>query len=143
MATIINKRTPEIIASRRPAGINFVTVIETGFYFPIQTAFWLGLEKGKYMHFINDGAYWAFYVNNDTDGFDVVPDKGYKVNNRTVAGLFLKSTKKKLKNRFYIIPTNSEHNGSKVYEIYTAEPVHVIIEKQKRIMAQRSYVLSL
>lgn len=143
MASIINKRTPEIMASRRPLGINFVTITEKGFYFPKQTAFSVGITDYKYVHFINDGDYWAFIVNDDADGFAVTSNNGYMVCNRTLPKMFIRSIKKKLRDRFYIVPTNSEQNGCRVWEIYTKDTVEVVVEKQKRIAEQKSYVLSL
>lgn len=143
MATIINKRTPEIIASRRALGINFISIRDKEIYFPKQTAALIGLTGSDYVHFINDGSYWAFYINKDVDGFQVSNDKGYKICNRTLVRIFTRSTKKKLGDRFYIVPTNALHNGHKIWEIYTADTIDVVVEKQKRIAEQKKYVLSL
>lgn len=143
MASIINKRTPEIMASRRPKGINFVTVTDKGLYFPKQTAFLVGLKEGQHVHFINDGDYWAFFINADTDGFAVTNNNGYMVCNRTLPKMFVRSIKKKMRDRFYVVPTNSEKDGCRIWEIYTKDTVEVVIEKQKRIAEQKNYVLSL
>lgn len=131
------------MASRRALGISFVTITEAGMYFPKQTAFIAGIKEGRYVHFINDGDYWAFFVNDDLDGFPVTNTKGYLICNRTLSRLFLRSVKKKLRDRFYVVPTNAEHHGNKVWEIYTKDSVDMVVEKQKRVLAQRKYVLAL
>ena len=141
MAQIINKRSPEIIASRRALGINFLTVREKEIYFPKQVVHFLGIEKGKYIHFINDKDYWGFFVNTDPDGFEITFDKGFKICNRTLAAMFAKSIGKK--GRFYILDTNTRQAGHKVYEVYTQETVEVVIDRQKRIAEQKRHVLAI
>lgn len=143
MAKIINKRTPEIMANRRPTGLDYVSIKERHLYFPKQVAFKAGMNIYKYLHLINDGDYWAFFINDDKDGFQLKQDKpgSYKINDRALVRMFLKSTGKKLNDRLFITQSTSEHNGCKLWEIYTKETVDFIINKQKDIKMQRKKVL--
>ena len=142
MARIINKNTPEITASRRALGVTLVTIVPKHFYFPKQTAFLAGIDSNKFIHFINDGKYWAFIVNDDPDGFPVNANKGYLVQNRSLVGMFYRSTGRKGKCRFYIHKTKALHNGCPVYEI-SQETVEEAVAKQKALQARKNYVLNL
>lgn len=144
MAQIINKRTAEIIANRRPTGLMFVSVNEKGFYFPKSVSHAVGAHSGLYVHFINDVDYWAFYINDDKDGFKLVQDKGaYRVDDRALIKMFFRGIKKDCKkSRFFVVESKSAQAGVKIYEIYTKETVDVVVDKEKRLREIRRSVLN-
>lgn len=140
MAQIINKKNPLIITSTRTRGYCSVTIKEKGIYITKQVALLCGLKVDQFVHFINDSNYWAFYVNEDPDGFAVSRDHangGFVLYNRQLSKMFRTSTRAAINDRFLIISSNARHNGSTLYEIITSASVDVVINRRKRMMEQR------
>lgn len=89
---IINRRNPEILASYKGKGLLYLTLRTKDVYFPKQVCHALKLNKGDLIHFWNEGDQWCFYKNNnDKDGFPLTYDKGYKISNRALARMMIKS----------------------------------------------------
>ena len=125
---IVNKTHPEIIASRRAKGIIYLTIRPKEIYFPKQVCSWLGIEKGKYIHFINDGSSWSFFINDDPDGFEVTFDKGFKIASSALAGMFKRSTKRTWGDRMLVTKTKSIVKDSNIYEIITNKTYDQILK---------------
>lgn len=121
MAQIINRTNPEILANRRFIGLEFISISEKGMYFPKNTSFTVGISTDQYIHFINDGEFWSFYVNQNKDGFPFSKDKAgaYKIADRALARMFIRSTKRQPSDRMLIKATKAKHGASTIYEIYT------------------------
>lgn len=150
MAKVINTKSPEIIAGVRAKGFCFVSLKAKGLHITKQVALMCGLSKDKYVHFLNDSNYWAFYVNDDPDGFRVCTDHsngGFILYSRELSRMFIRSTGAKYCNRFFISEVPAQHNGNQLFEILTTATVEVIIDKRKRMDQQRKkekqYVLNL
>ena len=127
---IVNKTHPEIIASRRAKGVTYLTMVEKCIYFPKQVCYFLGITKEKFIHFINDGASWSLVVNDDSDGFPLTYDKGFKISSRALAGMMQRSTGKPYGSRFYIRKTTGKLQNAIVYELLTDS--EVVIPKNKK-----------
>jgi hypothetical protein len=150
MAQIINKKSEIIIASVRAKGFAFISVKEKGLHFTKQTALLCGMKAGKFVHFINDSNYWAFYVNEDPDGFTISADHtngGYVLYSRQLARLFRSTVGGNNNNRYFVDKTKALHNDHTVYEILTSATMETIIDKRKRMDDQKKlekkYVLNL
>ena len=145
MAQIINRKTPQIIANNRHSGLDFITITDKGFYFPKAVCFSLGISLGKYVHFVNDGDYWAFYINKDNDGFPFNMEKKgvYRLNDRALSRMFLQSTKRKATDRLLIKITKSRNDGQPIYEIHTKETIDEIITKEIEAKKKKEYTLKL
>jgi len=151
MAQIINKKSKEIIHSIRAQGYSFVSLKQKGLFFSKPASMLCGFSEGKFIHFVNDSNYWAFYVNDDSDGFTLTPDddgeSGFIVYGTQLSRLFKQSVGAKLGERFFINETKSLQNDSKVFEIQTISTVEVILDKVTRMNEQRKlekqYVLNI
>ena len=150
MAKIINTKSPEIIAGVRAKGFCFISVKEKGLHITKQVALMCGLKADKFVHFLNDSNYWAFYVNDDPDGFRVCADHangGFVLYSRELSRMFKRSTGARVNNRFFINKVPAKHNDNQLFEILTSATIEVIIDKRKRMDAQKKkekqYVLNL
>jgi hypothetical protein len=150
MAQIINKKSDIIIASVRAKGFAFISIKEKGLHFTKQTALLCSLKQNKHVHFINDGNYWAFYVNDDPDGFRISPDHangGFVLYSRELARMFRATVGGNNNNRYFVNRTKALHDDHSVFEILTTATMETIIDKRKRMDDQKKlekqYVLNL
>lgn len=142
MAKLLNRATPEVIASRNSEGHPFVTVSERGFTFSIQLVIAAGITTESFIHFINDEDYWAFVVNDQPDGFQIMKDNNtIRLASRYLAKAFIKSTGRLNGERFFATKSKAEHNGCPLFEIYTRESVVEVIDREKKIKQQRKDIL--
>jgi len=138
MARVINRTTPEIVVNNRHSGLDFISIDEKGFYFPKQISFSIKAATNKYIHFINDDDYWAFYVNEDKDGFPFSMDKqSYRVNDRALSRLFLRTTNRECGDRLLVKYTKAKHNGGYLYEIHTKESVEQITTLELDVLKKK------
>lgn len=120
MAQIINRKTPEIVARGRGYGVDYITVMERGIFFPKGVAARVGISLNKYIQFINDGSFWCFFINNDPDGFKFASagrKGGYVINSEALSKMFLRSTGKEMNDKLLISPTPSRRESNVIYEI--------------------------
>lgn len=151
MAQIINRKSPKIIDSIRARGYSFISVKKKGLFFSKPAAQMCGVSSDKFIHFINDFNYWAFYINDNPDGFVLTFDhdgrSGFIVYSTQLSRLFIKSTGKKLNERFFINDTKSEHNGNPLWEIQTLSSIDVIVDRIQKMndqkIIERQYVLNI
>lgn len=121
---LINKKHPEILESKSGKNDSYMSVYEDRLYFTSQAAKRFGLTAGTYLHFLNDGASWCFFQNNDPDGFAVQDDakensSAVMVCNKALIRMFMKSTKVTKGTRLYLMESNIRQNGIPVIEIVT------------------------
>jgi hypothetical protein len=124
---IINKKHEDLRLSRRTEStpyINFNTAKQI--LFSVHAVRWLGLNEGLYVHFVNDGDDWYFYVNDDKDGFEVFSREG-KTNmflyNAHLVSLFLKRTGWPLRSKFLLEKTQARVKGSQLIKIHTQKRI--------------------
>jgi hypothetical protein len=84
--------------------------------------------------FDNDGSYWKFWVDNESDDafrvkcHDKKKSNTLKINSRPLSRMILKSTGKPLNSRFYVQKTTHRVDGKPVYEILTHKTVDELME---------------
>lgn len=85
------------------------------------------IVAGQYVHFINDGADWKFYINQDKDGFQLISDRhrrgGLILCNIALCHMLRKSTGMLSPASFPIEPTKMHQNGKQVFMIMTHKPI--------------------
>jgi hypothetical protein len=147
MAQIINRKNPKIINSVRAKGFAFVSVKPRFLFLSKPAALLCNAHHEKFIHFINDSNYWAFYINSDSDGFPLTADHnkngGYLIYNAELVRLFRNSVGAVNNDRFFVTESNTKQGDNKIFEIQTIHPVAIIMDKVKRMDSERKYVLSL
>lgn len=117
---VINKKHKDILHNVRVGLTCYMKVDTRNLYFSAGCNIELGIISGLFMHFINDGDRWLFYVNDDTDGFATTSVKNKSsclVNNASLCAMFLKRTKSDIGNKFPIVISEKKINNSPIYEI--------------------------
>ena len=70
----INRESKEVLLGGGRAGQRFYILVEEyRIYFTAAITRFCELQEGLYVHFLNDGAIWNFYVNDDPEGFKLTP----------------------------------------------------------------------
>ncbi len=92
----INRTSKEIKLNDNFAAKGMYVSIEAGarIYFTAALSRVLNLSVGLYVHFLNEGSEWNFYVNDDPDGFKITPitsKKGFHVTSTGLCNMILKS----------------------------------------------------
>lgn len=117
---VINKKHKDILHNVRVELACYMKVDTRNLYFSAGCNFELGIISGLFMHFVNDGDRWLFYLNDDQDGFAISAKKGKSscsVNNASLCALFLKRTKCSLGNKFPIVISEQKIKDCPLYEI--------------------------
>lgn len=126
MMVLINKQDVSARATY-PAS---VTVLTKGLYFNLTAERYFGLEEQVYLHFLNDGSKWFFYLDQSKDGFQLVRTesaKGLFAFSTGLVRMFQNSTGHKDKRAvFYIQDTKNYHQGNRLIEILTDKPINKI-----------------
>lgn len=132
---IINKNSEEIKKYRRygTGADAFVRVYDSRMYFTESASKMCGMQIGDFVHFINDGLEWCFYVNDDKDGFLVSQGqngrKSYKdrdsknICNVGLIRLFRATTGFSHDTSFVIEKTNAFHDKCSIFIIKTDKPI--------------------
>ena len=127
---VVNKNTPAIQAfSGGGIKTQQVRVTEKVLHFSRALCVTNRIHAGQFMHFINDGPDWKFYVNNDKDGFALINDRWKKgallLCSAALAHMIRKSTGKLGPVSFPVEPTRLYNEGKKVFMIMTHKPLAV------------------
>lgn len=110
---LINRNTFK--AKLNPASLKIKS--EDYIYFNKSAVDELGLQAGKFLHFVNDGTLWYFHINEDPDGFCLVRhDKrhpGLQLSSRGLIKMMCKSMNVKKGYSFTLekILTHTENGG--------------------------------
>lgn len=121
---LINRNHPKIIQTASGRNERFVHVSNRRFLFTKAASSELGLEVGKYIHFINDGKEWMFFQNDDPDGFTVVAQgrhhSGVQIISSALCAMFNKSLNKIETKRYMVVPiSRKSESGERMFEILT------------------------
>lgn len=131
---IINRTSKEIVALTRFRLKAYVNVEHKRFYFPMIAEKLCEFKLGEFVHFINDGSEWSFYINDDPDGFELTPISktrpGALICSIALVRLFRNSTGFLQVTGFEIEKTNNFHDKCRVFKINTAQPT--TMRKQRR-----------
>jgi hypothetical protein len=142
MAKILNRSSPEIMARQYSFGVPYVSVSDRGIIFSKALVYEAGIKQGRYVHFINEDDYWAFFINDHPDGFLISNNNStLRCTTRVISDMFIKSTGRRIGEKFFTIKSTASQAGSPVYEIYTRESTIQVIDRQKRVKEQRKEVL--
>lgn len=119
---LINRKSPEIILNGgRSVSRQYLTVEKGRIYFTSAASRACGLKSGLYVNFLNEGADWQFFVNDDTDGFKltvVTAKNGFHITNSGLINMILKSTGGfKPPKMFRIDKTDVVQDKSPIYSI--------------------------
>lgn len=128
MMEIINKRHEDLRLSRRTTSMPYMRIANAKeIMFSVYATRWLGLEKGLYVHFINDDNDWFFFVNDDADGFEIQfrPAKNHSfLFNTHLVKLFLNRTNRNIGDNFFLEKTNrAKIKGCEIIKICTENPI--------------------
>lgn len=120
---IINRKSTELIQHGGRAKTRFYVTIEPKrIYFTSATSRICEMKDGLYVHFMNEGSEWNFYVNDDRDGFKLTPVRskgGFHISNMGLINMILKSLGFNSTKRLSIIVTNIIHDKCPVYSLST------------------------
>lgn len=123
---IINKNSVEIIQMARFRRNIYLTVEDKRFYFTRAAEKLCGFKVGEYIHFINDESEWSFYIDDVSDGFQLVPIPrgrgGALVCNVALVRLFRKSTGFSHVMSFEITETNNYRDNCRIFKINIVRP---------------------
>jgi hypothetical protein len=138
MARIINRISPEILIEAK-ANVRVVTIGKRHIFFNKTLSVAAKMNSDKYVHFINDGDYWAFYLDADPDGFKLTRDKYgcYRINNLALVEMFKKTIGRNVGDRLAVRPSKSEKQGSIVYEIYTKATLEQLAQSELKTFVKR------
>lgn len=150
MARIINRKSSSII---RPGADEyaFVSPRPRFLFFSKAAARLCGLTHDKFIHFINDQNYWAFYLNDNIDGFELKPcsknSGAFYVYSSGLAEIFTETVECEYGERFFIDKTSGFVSEDPIFEIQTHSSVSVMVDKVVKMNAQKDiekkYVLNL
>lgn len=125
---LINKKHKDITSNSRVDLVDYVRPDKKEFYFSAGCNVHLGIIPGLYVHFINDGDRWLFYLNTDTDGFLLLARQTAKAQkkspiivNLSLLKLFLKRTNCSAGSKFPVRQTQQKIKDCVVYEIFINE----------------------
>lgn len=118
---VINRKSKQVVINGgRSVTRMYVSVEFNKIYFTSTVSRLCELGKGLYVHFLNDGGDWQFFINDDEDGFKLTPVKqknGYHVTNVGLVNMILKSTGHKAPKKFHIEKTNTIHDKCPVFSL--------------------------
>lgn len=127
MMKVINAKSKEIIdMSRFNLDNIYVSIEDTRVYFTKASVNFCELKMDEYLHFLNDGAEWQFYSNDDPDGFKLTQaarQRGLFVFNRALVRMIRKSTGFNHTASFMIEKTNALHDKCPLFRIDTRKPI--------------------
>lgn len=119
---LINKLHPKI-AEYGSKGQKFIRITKAEFFFSKAAVNYIGLEKGKYLHFLIDNTLWHFYQSDISTGFKLSiknKDGNLHIRSEALSQLFLEKIKyEKLPLKFDIIKILGEYAGQKLFKIQT------------------------
>jgi hypothetical protein len=115
---IINKKH-DLITSRIKTNVQSFIKISSKkeIRFSITAIRELGLSEGLFIHFINDGDGWSFYVNTDPDGFELKYGRSpnaLSIFNMALIILFCKRTFSDIPCAYPLYPSKRRHEGKYV-----------------------------
>ena len=117
----INRKSPQVIANNaRVISRSYVVIDEGKFYFTAAMSRFLSLRVGLYIHFLNEGAEWNFYINSDEDGFKLTPvtnKGGFHITNSGLTKMVLKSMGYKTTKRLTVENTETQLEGMAIYRL--------------------------
>ena len=130
---LINKNHPQIIEGRTGRNLIYLTITDKRIFFTKAAALVYGLKAGKYLQFINEGAEWFFYQDDNTDGFSLLEDGkkngAVQMINASLVRMIRKSLKLSGKKKFFFAPADHNRNGAKLFEIYTHKSYEEIMKE--------------
>jgi hypothetical protein len=118
----INRKSIEIVNGHKRAQQRlFVTVSDCSVFFSAAIVRMCGIQKDQYVHFMNDGNQWDFYVNDDPDGFKFTFKRGHreelKITNTALCKMILKSFGHAAGKRFGVHNTNRFLDNNPVFRL--------------------------
>jgi hypothetical protein len=120
----INRKSKEVILNGGRSVQRTYISIESNrrLYFARAAALLCGIELGLYIHFLNDGHVWRFYINDDPDGFKITPVNskgGFHISSSGLVNMILKSWNLDLRHnkRVAVCKTNIIHDHLEVFEL--------------------------
>jgi hypothetical protein len=122
---VINKKSTEVIGL---SGYNqrntYITVEDKRIFFTKAVMLMCDIQPGIFIHFLNDGSEWAFYCNDDPDGFRLTglgSKSGLHLSSVGLVTMLRKSTGYNSKGfkKFYVEKTNAMHDRCPVFKINT------------------------
>lgn len=121
---IINKKHPEILDSASGKNECYVSLHEDRLYFTNTAAKLFKLVPGRFLQFVNDGAHWSFFQNDDPDGFTIQADSKQNSNavmvcNRALIKMIMRSTRMGSGARLFLAYSNAKVQSCDVIEIRT------------------------
>ena len=120
---IINKKSVSIRNNNaRSLQRRYVAVDDVRLYFTAALVRDFDINVGEYMHFMNEGSKWQFFMNDDNDGFlitKITSKGGVNVTNSALCRLIQKSTGYTTQKNYEVVRTGFLHDNCPVFEIIT------------------------
>lgn len=120
---LVNKKSMAIKnGTGRAAQRHYVAVREKGLYFTVAIAREVPLRIGEYVHFMNEGNRWQFFVNDDKDGFPLTPvikKGGFNITSSALAKLIQKTTGYTTTKNYEVRKTGGEQDKCPIFELIT------------------------
>lgn len=127
---LINRKSKELVLHGGRAKTRlYVSLNRNHIYFTSSVSRLCEMQVGLYVHFMNEGSDWNFYLNDDTDGFKLCFIKskgGYMIANTGLTQMMLKSFGVKDEKRLSIEPTNIMQDKCPVFKLSFDEVSNVI-----------------
>lgn len=118
---VINRSNPKIILNGgRSVTRMYATVEKRRIYFTSMITRVCEMKEGLYVHFLNEGDVWQFYINDDTDGFKLTPVRsknGFHVSNSGLVNMILNSTGHQPFKKFEVKKTQNIHDKCPVFSL--------------------------
>lgn len=118
---VINRKSIEIVLNGgRATTRKYIVIEKRRIYFTAAITRLCELKTGLYVHFLNEGSDWDFYVNDDPDGFKLTPvvsKGGFHINNTGLTTMILKSTGFNKAKRFAVVKTDLFQDRSPVFKL--------------------------
>ena len=118
---VINRNNEKIILNGgRSVTRMYATVEKYRIYFTSTVGRICEMKEGLYVHFLNEGDMWQFYIDDNTDGFKLTPVRtknGFHVTNAGLVNMILNSTGHKPFKKFEIAKTQNIQDKCIVYSM--------------------------
>ncbi len=118
---IINRKSKEVIVSgNRAVSRSYISIENGQIYFTAAISRICELQVGLFIHFLNEGSDWRFYVNDNPDGFKLTPvisKNGFHITSAGLTNLILKSTGFNKQKRFSVIPTDNYQDKCRIFSL--------------------------
>jgi hypothetical protein len=118
---VINRKSKELtLHGGRAKTRLYVSVSDRYVYFTSAVSKVCELGAGLYVHFINDGSEWSFYVDDDSDGFklnSMAKSNAYFISNSGLCHMILKSLGVKTEKRLMVEATKIIHDKCPVFKL--------------------------